>query len=137
MLYSDYRYFRTNKKGIPMIDAQNTVFQNSVDNYIHVPECYRNPYLSYKNYLIGSTSFGVAQNTINDFQNTVLNSQLQCFRQMPRKSNYIKYRENETSLEKNAFETFSFSKNQRFVEFGRGVPTGTLHAAIIELCLAQ
>ena len=33
--------------------------------------------------LLGSTSFGFAQNTIHDFQNTVLNSSWPCFRQMP------------------------------------------------------
>ena len=35
--------------------------------------------------LIGSTSFGFAQNTIHDFQNTVLNSKWHCLRQMPQK----------------------------------------------------
>ena len=35
--------------------------------------------------LIGSTSFGFAQNTIEDFQNTVLNSKWHCLRQMPQK----------------------------------------------------
>ena len=33
--------------------------------------------------LIGSTSFDFAQNTIHDFQNTVLNSLWHCLRQMP------------------------------------------------------
>ena len=33
--------------------------------------------------LIRSTSFGFAQNTIDDFQNTVLNSQWHCLRKMP------------------------------------------------------
>ena len=36
--------------------------------------------------LIGSTSFGFAQNTMHDFQNTVLNSWWHCFRQMPQKN---------------------------------------------------
>ena len=35
--------------------------------------------------LIGSTYFGFAQNTIHDFQNTVLNSQWHCLRQMQQK----------------------------------------------------
>ena len=35
--------------------------------------------------LLGSTSFGFAQNTIHDFQNTVLNSQWHCLRKMPQK----------------------------------------------------
>ena len=35
--------------------------------------------------LIGSTSFGFAQNTIHDFQNTVLNSYWHCLRQTPQK----------------------------------------------------
>ena len=35
--------------------------------------------------LIGSTSSGFAQNTIHDFQNTVLNSKWLCLRQMPQK----------------------------------------------------
>ena len=35
--------------------------------------------------LIGSTSFGFAQNTIHDFQNTVINSSWHCLRQMPQK----------------------------------------------------
>ena len=38
--------------------------------------------------LIGSTSFGFAQITIHDFQNTVLNSQWHCLRQMPQKSTF-------------------------------------------------
>ena len=37
--------------------------------------------------LIGSTSFGFAQNTKHDFQNTVLNSQ--CLRQMPKKNDEL------------------------------------------------
>ena len=36
--------------------------------------------------LIGSTSFGFAQNTMHGFQNTVLNSYCHCLRQMPQKS---------------------------------------------------
>ena len=35
--------------------------------------------------LIGSTSFGFAQNTMHYFQNTVLNSKWHCLRQMPQK----------------------------------------------------
>ena len=35
--------------------------------------------------LIGSTSFGFAQNTMHDFQNTVFNSKWHCPRQMPQK----------------------------------------------------
>ena len=35
--------------------------------------------------LIGSTSFGFAQNTIHDFQNNVLNLKWHCLRQMPQK----------------------------------------------------
>ena len=35
--------------------------------------------------LIGSTSSGFAQNTIHDFQNTVLNSKWHCLRQTPQK----------------------------------------------------
>ena len=35
--------------------------------------------------LIRSTSFGFAQNAIHGFQNTVLNSQWHCLRQMPQK----------------------------------------------------
>ena len=35
--------------------------------------------------IIGSTSFGFAQNTILDFQNTVLNSWWHCLRQTPQK----------------------------------------------------
>ena len=35
--------------------------------------------------LIGSTSFGFAQNTMHDFQNTVLNSKWHSLRQMPQK----------------------------------------------------
>ena len=35
--------------------------------------------------LIGSTSFGFAQNMMHDFQNTVLNSLWHCLRQMPQK----------------------------------------------------
>ena len=35
--------------------------------------------------LMGSTFFDFAQNTIHDFQNTVLNSWWRCLRQMPRK----------------------------------------------------
>ena len=35
--------------------------------------------------LIGSTSFNFAQNTMHDFQNTVLNSEWHCLRQMPQK----------------------------------------------------
>ena len=35
--------------------------------------------------LIGSTFFGFAQNTIHDFQNTVLNSLWHCLRQMPQR----------------------------------------------------
>ena len=35
--------------------------------------------------LIGSTSFGFAQNTIHDFQNTVLNSLWHCLQQFPQK----------------------------------------------------
>ena len=35
--------------------------------------------------LIGSTSFGFAQNTMHDFQNTVLNSYSHFIRQMPQK----------------------------------------------------
>ena len=38
--------------------------------------------------LIGSTSFGFAQNTIHDFQNTLLNSLWHCLRQMPQKNQY-------------------------------------------------
>ena len=38
--------------------------------------------------LTGSTSFGFAQNTIHDFQNTVLNSYWHCLRQMPQKNRY-------------------------------------------------
>ena len=36
--------------------------------------------------LIGSTSFGFEQNTIHDFQNTVLTSWWPCLRQMPQKT---------------------------------------------------
>ena len=36
--------------------------------------------------LIGSTSFGFAQNTIHGFQNTVLNTKWHCLRQMPQLS---------------------------------------------------
>ena len=39
--------------------------------------------------LIGSTSFGFAQNTKHDFQDTVLNSQWHCLRQMPQKSQIL------------------------------------------------
>ena len=39
--------------------------------------------------LIGSTSFGFAQNTTHDFQNTVLNSEWQCLRQVPQKVQII------------------------------------------------
>ena len=35
--------------------------------------------------LIGSTSFGFAQNTMHDFQNTVFNSYWHCLQQMPQK----------------------------------------------------
>ena len=35
--------------------------------------------------LVGSTSFGFAQNTTHDCQNTVLNSKWHCLRQMPQK----------------------------------------------------
>ena len=35
--------------------------------------------------LIGSTSFGCAQNFLHDFQTTLLNSYWHCFRQMPGK----------------------------------------------------
>ena len=35
--------------------------------------------------LKGSTSFSFAQNTIYDFQNTVLNTYWHCLRQMPQK----------------------------------------------------
>ena len=35
--------------------------------------------------IIRSTSFGFAQNTIHDFQNTILNSKWHCLQQMPQK----------------------------------------------------
>ena len=39
--------------------------------------------------LIGSTSFGFAQNMMHDFQNTILNSWWHCLEQMPQKQNLI------------------------------------------------
>ena len=39
--------------------------------------------------LIGSTSFGFAQNTIHNLQNTLLNSWWYCLRQMPKKLQYL------------------------------------------------
>ena len=41
--------------------------------------------------IIGSSSFGFAQNTIHDFPHTVLNSQWHCLRQMPQKCSGIFY----------------------------------------------
>ena len=35
--------------------------------------------------LLGSSLVGLAQNTIDDFQNTVLNSMWHCLRQIPQK----------------------------------------------------
>ena len=40
-------------------------------------------YVLQKLSLIGSTSFGFAQNTLHDFGNTVLNSEWHCLYQMP------------------------------------------------------
>ena len=51
----------------------------------YILECYRRE-ISF----IGSTSFGFAQNTINDFQNTVLNSYWHCLRQTPQKKSSLK-----------------------------------------------
>ena len=39
--------------------------------------------------LIGSTSFSFAQNTTHDFQNSILNSQWNCLRQMPQKLQHL------------------------------------------------
>ena len=56
------------------------LFSHAVLNYIF--ECYRNTCRREMS-LIGSTSFGFAQNKIHDFQNTVLNLYWHCLRQMP------------------------------------------------------
>ena len=41
--------------------------------------------------LLGSSSFGFAQNTMHEFQNTVLNSKWYCLRQLPQKKHFEKY----------------------------------------------
>ena len=41
--------------------------------------------------LMGSTFFGTAQTMIHNFQNTLLNSYWQCFRQMPQSDGEIEF----------------------------------------------
>ena len=46
------------------------LFSHAVVSYIFEYDCHR------EMSLIGSTSFGYAQNTMHDFQNTILNSRV-------------------------------------------------------------
>ena len=67
--------------------------------------------------LIGSCSFGFATNTIDDFQNTVLNSYRHCLRQIPQKyklSHEPKLSQNITISVKNLkyFKNLTLSKTK-------------------------
>ena len=78
-----YRYFRKNRKCCNH-RCPDPVYFNTLllIIYLSVIETLN---WRRKIRLIGSTSFGFAQNTIHDFRNTVLKSQWHCLRQMPQK----------------------------------------------------
>ena len=70
-----------NKKGVFLWSMlQSSLFQYSVVN--HIFEYYRNVFC----YTEIEVNFGFAQNTLHDFQYTVLNSQWHCLWQMPQKA---------------------------------------------------
>ena len=81
--YSCYRYFNLKKKCFNHRCPDSVYFNMLLLSiYLIAIEtliCHR------ETSLIGSTSFGFAQNTRYDFQNTVLNSQWHCLWQMPQK----------------------------------------------------
>ena len=58
--------------------------------------------------LIGSTFFGFAQNTVHDFQNTVLNSLWHCLRQMQQKWNRALAKQYCHSFHKDVFYPLSY-----------------------------
>ena len=81
--YSGYRYFNKKRKSCNHRSPDSVYFHTLLliiyFSAIERLTCRR------EMSLIGSASFGFAQNTMHDFRNTVLNSWWHCLRQMPQK----------------------------------------------------
>ena len=71
--YSGYRRFQLKKKRVAIIDALDSVYFHTLLLIIYLSAIERLICLREMS-LIWSTSFGFAQNTIQDFQSTVLKS---------------------------------------------------------------